>query len=68
MKILIIAFLRKDNLLKIIENAISNGVKEIYLAIDGARNEKEHEMQEKMLEKVEELRIHGNKINMWKII
>lgn len=66
MKILIIAFLRKDNLLKIIENAISNGVKEIYLAIDGARNEKEHEMQKQMIEKVEELRIHGNKINMWK--
>lgn len=66
MKILIIAFLREENVLKIIESAFRNGVDEIYIAIDGYRNTKEKLIQDKLIEKLNYMKESGKRIKIWK--
>lgn len=65
--VLLIAFLRLDAIISLIEKLQMFGVEKVYIALDGGRNTSEILLQEEFLSKVEKLSKFGiTKLNVWK--
>lgn len=65
--VLLIAFLRLDATISLIEKLQSFGVKKLYIALDRGRNANEIRLQEEFLGKVEKLSKLGvTEVNVWK--
>jgi GR25 family glycosyltransferase involved in LPS biosynthesis len=54
LSVLIVGFLRGENIRKLIELSQANSIESIYLSIDGPRNQMEHNLQERFLKEIEE--------------
>ncbi len=54
LSVLIVGFLRGENIRKLIELSQSNSIQSIYLSIDGPRNQIEHNLQEIFVKEIEE--------------
>lgn len=63
LSVLIVGFLRGENIRKLIELSQANSIKSIYLSIDGPRNQIEHNLQEISLKEIEEYSA-GSKLDL----
>jgi hypothetical protein len=65
--VLIVGFLRGENIRKLIELSQSNSIQSIYLSIDGPRNQIEHNLQEIFLKEIEEYSAASNlDLKLWR--
>lgn len=63
LSVLIVGFLRGENIRKLIELSQANSIESIYLSIDGPRNQIEHNLQEIFLKEIEEYSA-GSKLDL----